>query len=429
MNRTRNRAGISLLEVLISTFVLAIGILSLAVLIPVGRLSIQQSIISDRAGTCGRAALRDIKTRGMLDPTQWYMPVVNPDVSVVPVPAALALSSFAIDPLFIAEHAVANDPDNAFIQHFPYLRSGNTVGGLLSMRRVTWRGVLERQLLPGDIPIWVPNWALADRCFTWHDDLAFALPESADQRPNAMLDGGMHQINGNYSWLVTVTPAASEDTLPAMARRLCSVSVVVFYKRDLTVARLDPNTGPGEPGLQDPVDLLQNPRPSERRVTANILGGGLSGGSVKLSVRRSDDHDPSITTEQLGEYLDVKKGQWLMLCGSTVVPYTPQPTIPVWRGVFQWYRVVSVGEVFPEWYPSSAPDPPDRMCRMVTLAGPDWDLSWCAKQIVSTTGSFVRFFDLDGDNVFQDAEAVLMDGVVDVYSTTVELDRSLTWGQ
>ncbi len=415
MRGTRNRPGFSLLEVLISIGVLTVGILSLAVLIPVGRLAIEESIIADRAGTCGRAGLRDIKARGMLDPTQWYTPVVNPKAQVAQVPG-LGLWSFAIDPLFIAEHPVGNDPDNLFIQSFPYICSGNT-SGPPAMQRVTWQGVLANF---GGLP--TPSLELADRCFTWHDDLAFALPESADQRPNAMLDGGVHQINGNYSWLVTVTPSPSENTLTAVARRLYSVSVVVFHKRNLTRAQVDIATG-----LQDPIDLVENPRPSERTVTANILGGGLGGGSVKLTVRSPDG---STTAEQYGEYLNIKKGQWLMLCGTKLVAMGGSGDAVGQQGVFQWYRVVSVGDVFPEWDPPPDPSAPaDRMSRMVTLAGPDWDRTWCAKEITdAATGKF-DYINLDGDDWTQDAEAVLMDGVVDVYSTTIELDRSLIWGR
>ncbi len=427
MNRTRNRAGISLLEVLISTFVLAIGILSLAVLIPVGRLSIQQSIISDRAGTCGRAALRDIKTRGMLEPgrkyffdstptTLQYMPWVvgMPD----PIGHRIDPFSFAIDPLFIAKNAA---PTSGLVEPaFPFLAAREPDSAPLPlplprMRRVTWQRTMIEQLVSGT-SYWLPHLPLAERCFYWHDDLAFSLPDAADQRPNALMDNGVPHINGNYSWMVTVTPALNETGLAFNGRGLYSVSVVVFYKRSFTVPETDPATG-----LQTAVDLAQNPRPSERTVTANILsiypdqntgipsGVSLGGGAVKLTV-------PGPAYSQ---YLDVKKGQWLLLSGNLG---TENQAL----GVFRWYRVVSVGDVQPD-----PPDAPARLCRYVTLAGPDWHGRWCAKNDDGTAQ------DLDDDDQdpnnagmgLHDAEAVLMDGVVDVYSTTIELDRSLTWGQ
>ena len=50
---------------------LSVGLLGLAALIPVGRFAMVEAGKSDRAAACGRAGLRDIKIRGMLDPTTW----------------------------------------------------------------------------------------------------------------------------------------------------------------------------------------------------------------------------------------------------------------------------------------------------------------------------------------------------------------------
>ena len=67
----RPRAGISLMEVLISTFVLSIGLLGLAALIPVGRFAIVQTAKSDRAGACGRAGGRGgDREKAQVDQTQ-----------------------------------------------------------------------------------------------------------------------------------------------------------------------------------------------------------------------------------------------------------------------------------------------------------------------------------------------------------------------
>ena len=50
------RRGISLMEVLISIFVLSIGMLGVAALIPVGRFSIVETSKADRGAACGQAA-------------------------------------------------------------------------------------------------------------------------------------------------------------------------------------------------------------------------------------------------------------------------------------------------------------------------------------------------------------------------------------
>ena len=70
----RARSGLSLIEVLASIGVLTVGILSLAALLPVGQVTIFEAIKADRAGTCGRAAMREVIVRRMLDYHNWCDP-------------------------------------------------------------------------------------------------------------------------------------------------------------------------------------------------------------------------------------------------------------------------------------------------------------------------------------------------------------------
>ena len=102
------RRGISLIEVLFSCFVLFVGIWGLATIIDLGRTVGKRSEQADRAAACGRAALRDLKVRRMLDPypfagnpnqSQWVGydssgNKVDPTVSLIS-----AAGAFAIDPL------------------------------------------------------------------------------------------------------------------------------------------------------------------------------------------------------------------------------------------------------------------------------------------------------------------------------------------
>ncbi len=67
----RGRRGITLLEVLISMGILAVGLLSIAALIPAGRLEIMQAVKLDYASMVGRGAFRDLQIRGYLNPTMW----------------------------------------------------------------------------------------------------------------------------------------------------------------------------------------------------------------------------------------------------------------------------------------------------------------------------------------------------------------------
>ena len=86
------RRGVSLMEVLISIFVLSVGLLGLAALIPVGNYSALETGKADRAGMCGRAAIRDLKVRRLLEPAFWNDWQQNRNV--------LATGwAFALDPL------------------------------------------------------------------------------------------------------------------------------------------------------------------------------------------------------------------------------------------------------------------------------------------------------------------------------------------
>jgi len=316
-HRRPGRAGISLLEVLISIFVLAIGLLGVAAVIPIGRFQIVETAKADRCGACGRAALRDVKIRRMLDPTRWVR--VN-NSTVATETTQLWGMSYAIDPLMIAHNG-----GNGGIQGFPYSGGMGPV-----MERVTLR--LNNQNFQR---------AVFERIFTWQDDLVIPVPDEPSERPRQMFfhdsgagaawpplpgDGAaagnpmFRQSAGNYSWMVTVTPATNEMGLPVSEGHLYSVSVVVFYKRDFLFP----------PDAAEPA--------GERTVTVNFLGGGWGGGDVLLQSANPID-------------LDVKENEWLMLRGYHGM-----------QAVFKWYRIAAVGEV-DELKPKQ---------RYVTLAGPDW---------------------------------------------------------
>lgn len=297
------------MEVLISTFVIAIGLLGLAALIPVGRFTLVEAGKADRAGACGRAALRDVKVRGMLD---YYDH--NNNINWSPVPTT---TSFAIDPLGVANGII-----------------GNLGGATGPINRITFNWIASLPILPNNEQI-----EAAESIFHWHDDLVFHMPEDRTRRPTQLATGLEHE--GSYSWFITVTPAANESTLPYSEKRLYTVSVVVCYKRDLST------TG-------------------EHTAATAFLGGGYGGGSVRLTITSTNE-------------VDMREGQWIMLYGTDLASGRVQCS---------WYRLVTVGEV----------DPGPPIVRYVSLAGPDWDTN------IAPT-------------------AVIIDGVIGVYTTTIEIDR------
>ena len=79
------RRGISLLEVLISMFVLLFGLMGVAAIFPVGNHYAGRGEQFDRGSALAESAFADLKARGMLKPELWYYanhPVA--DAQIVP---------------------------------------------------------------------------------------------------------------------------------------------------------------------------------------------------------------------------------------------------------------------------------------------------------------------------------------------------------
>jgi len=210
------RRGLSLLEVLVSIAILPIGLLAVASLIPIGKLAMTETNKSDRTGMCGRAGLREVKVRRMLDPNSWLssMPLpFNPDVP------------FVIDPLGYANFSSAPS-------------EWTHVGGSTSsIQRISLGNV-------------------ASEVFRWQDELTYVLPKDmnppqAGDRPQPVAG---NQNEGNFSWFLTVSRVPSDHIVdpstgttlfdvPWAQRRQFSVAVVVCWKRAFTTGNNDPNAG------------------------------------------------------------------------------------------------------------------------------------------------------------------------------------------
>lgn len=368
------RRGVSLMEILISIGVILVGLLGVAALLPVGRMEIVQSARMDRAAACGRAVLHEVQVRGIVDPARqgpdywlaWYdsnnpYPNWNPGFSSASWSFVTTNESqlqyyqaYAIDPLYIASYinsppSPSNVPND--VARFPY-----TSGAPVYMARcgyVTddWN---RNRLVNGSITAnsYLAQVPLFDRVFQWADDLVFEPPQ-ADPQARPIWAGGPE---GQYSWLITVSPAANETTMLASSKNSYEVSVVVFCQRDFSPpsASLDPE------------------KPGERVANVSLLGGGWGGGDAKLTV------DSSGANAKQKSYLDVKTNDWLMLGGTVGT-----------RRVFKWYRVVSAGDVTEDQTVT-----PHQWVRFVTLAGPDASgVTW--------------------------SEAVLFTGVIGVYTQPI----------
>lgn len=204
----RFRRAITLLEVLVSIFILTIGVLGVAALLPIGKLALMKTEIADRTGACGRAALREVKIRRMLDPNMWSAPNTNSAV-------------FFIDPL-------------------GYLNIGTSLAG---MPRINLRTYPNSSVTLGTATTTPPS--LAESIFMWQDELSYALPKDRTDgqtpngtRPFPIVDSltNVQQVDGRFSWFLTVWTPTAELQLPLYQRQTYNVAAVVCNRRDFTSA-------------------------------------------------------------------------------------------------------------------------------------------------------------------------------------------------
>ncbi|MGD9721452.1 MAG: prepilin-type N-terminal cleavage/methylation domain-containing protein [Pirellulales bacterium] len=307
-NGRRSRHGISLLEVLISMFVLLFGLLGVASMIVAGRHELAAASKIDHAASVGRAAFRDLKIRGFLDPSRWNTfdeagnvttlwqpdPVNHPGRPFLIKGIRLDRFAAVIDPLGLAA------PGGSFSRSFP----ANMSSGLYMVR-----------IAPYPLSNPATTYLVADLAFRSSDDLVFSSNSSNRDLPptQQMLDGVKRASLGNYSWMATLKTDPSMSALDT----LVTVSVAVFYKRNLS-----------------------NPSAAEGRTTSVVMGGG---GNFEFTLPIHPAANKPWT---------VTPGQWIMLSGTVGT-----------GNHFQWYRVLAADQVHgrtqlvtlagPDWNPNT----------------------------------------------------------------------------
>jgi hypothetical protein len=280
------------IEVLAAIGVLSVGLLGLAALLPLGRLAISDSMRIDQTGDCGRAALRDVRVRGLLDPRLI--------VGAYPVKSNSPPTSYIIDPRGIANGL------GSFGSIVPRVNILNALGG---------SAMSSTQ---------------ADAVFLCPDDLSVSLPE---QQTPPLPEGRptLNPFQGAYSWMLTVTPCATDPVYstnnPVLYPYKYSVSVVVFDHRGVS------NTTP--PGSERAVQVTK---------FLGVSNGSIAygGGSVQLSRSLSD----IATDSSAPTGINIHEGDWVALCSTS--------------GLCQWYSVATVS------------DDNSTGGSYMTLSGPDW---------------------------------------------------------
>lgn len=193
-----NRAGITLMEVLISIGILSVGLASVIALIPAGGNEARRALIADRRGVLAANAMADAIARGMLNPAKWS-----------PMPAAP-----------------------------PYRMALDPLGGAAFPASVT--PIVLDNIAPGPA---------AQGAFRGEDDVAYQQPPAGDEPATPVYLGGQRATTGAFSWLATLLPVGG----PTLRGYL--LSVVVFHNRQVPPSfpgpfAVTPISGPFTPSAE-----------------------------------------------------------------------------------------------------------------------------------------------------------------------------------
>ncbi len=360
--RRLRRRGITLTEVLISMFVLMIGLLGVAAMIPAGRHEILEGTKIDNATAVGRAAFRDLKIRGYLNPANWDNGSGVANTLYNPLTRQFAVTSMTKNDIFNVTPAAVIDPLGLTTPAIaPALPPGNSFPTANSVPPLAPAYPIPRlhRIYPNyQIAASASPLMASDLVFRASDDLLFTAsttgqdnpPEQtvyystgtgAAMRPYSTAGTPLKRASeGNYSWLATLVTDPSTSALYSNL----TVSVAVFYKRDLSnsvqterVGSIIPNTGTAYSGTVN-----------------GFPGWGIGGGEIQFT-------HPAVVPPAK-QIQPLKPGQWVMLAG-TMQDTNPNPIPPPTYFTYTYYR----------WYRVVAADVLQGNTQFVNLAGQDWN--------------------------------------------------------
>jgi hypothetical protein len=319
------RRGVSLLEVMFATGVVAVGLLGVLAVLPLGLHIAGKGHVADRAARTGLNAVEEFKARGMARPLNW----LYPDGSAVGHPGQ-GTRAFAIDPMFVAVNGATTTLTDVDPTLFPYVDTTATTD--VRMQRIT----LRRTPLTGGKML-APQ---ATQIFMDHDDLIFDIPDEKLVSPEQLFltrsstgTALMREFEGEMSWMATVAPKLDGN---GSFLDVYLLSLVVFHKRDYSMS-MEAIEGPASERVVDVVDVTGN----------------------EVLLESSNLIDLELTT-----------GDWLMLMtnlGSKTFPGNASATTYPY---FKWYRVVETESQATDTSGSGT-----TWQRYATLQGPEWPSS------------------------------------------------------
>lgn len=358
------RSGISLMEVLISIGVIALGIFGVASLIPVAQFKVAEGTTNDRLASLGPSAAAQFRVHGMGNPSNWHakgggyrLLGFNATSSEEAADNLLVRKAYCIDPLGIAE----NFASPGQVLFFP-ARLDPTVGQQFGMQRLTLKNMVAAPAQPG--PELVET-ALARRVFHLSDELVFERPDDQGLQPrrqffvdNASGTPLASVSKASLSWFATVCPMA---IVPTGTTEEYMLSIVILQNRAAA--------------------LLSLPQTTTANADEQLVVGINSrfAGEVRLPMPRQ-----SVPAGTFG-VAELKTGDWLLL--SKLAYEGAQ------QRIFRWVQIIGDSE------------PESDGFRSFTVSNDD----------------FIRPGAANTDQV---PSAILVKGVKSVYERTIRIDRA-----
>jgi prepilin-type N-terminal cleavage/methylation domain-containing protein len=219
---SKKRAGVTLIEVLITIFIMAIGMLALLTLFPVGAISMGRALIYDRAQQAAAnaeaiALSQDIR----------HDPIVTSDTGVAPPPAVIVADAFQ-NPFGTVLTNTSGISYGVFVDCWGYLSDPTeTIGALAGVSQ----GMRRRSIsLQNSATHNVPSltWLKLPEAGRWcslTDDLYWSIPNNG----TSDLSTGTPRRGLTYTWSWLLRRPRAFDT------EVVDMSIVIYRNHDVSL--------------------------------------------------------------------------------------------------------------------------------------------------------------------------------------------------
>ncbi|MDZ4657705.1 MAG: hypothetical protein SH868_09035, partial [Bythopirellula sp.] len=359
------RSGITLIEVLISMFVLLFGLMGVAAIFPVASHYVLEGDKRDRSSGLAQIAFEELKARKILRPKDWAIPYA-PTFAVPFIQLGqFTLSAnqghaFVLDPLGVAAANRITSPALVGYDYFalnasngqnPWRTSPTPLKALSGTNWPIRRLTIDINSHPTNATMM--DGQTAETSFRLRDDLAVEQPDAGDRPSVQRWSVGTgnqllaRQYTGDYSWLATVVPTNKNALLGLASNNNIKdeqyeVTTVVFYKRDIVPSA----STVGSPG-------------SERLIDAEFINGS------ELAIYDNVANNPDAVDLALD---GIKPTFWIAVMGVNQITGAPND------GTFmmKWYKIQAMDDENTQIVTNGSTPANGQNGRYMMVQGPDW---------------------------------------------------------